>query len=216
MPDNIYGLLLFLAGIGPGYVFLRVGERREPRQARSALLEFAELFVIGAATTAAASIVVLLVGEVLDQVDLKTWLSEGRIYVINEPFPVLVTLMAILSLSYLGAWGLARLVYKGRPASIRPEFSVWFQVFHVDEEKPDVAELRFATVELKDGRRVAGYVHAYTVDPNPENRELALRKPIFAQAGPEAPRQLIPDAFLIVPSEEIVYVSVQLQVMARA
>lgn len=89
-------------------------------------------------------------------------------------------------------------------------------MFHVDEERPDVAELRFATVELKDGRRVAGYLHAYTVDPNPGNRELALRKPIFAQAGPEAPRQLIPDAFLIVPSEEIVYVSVQLQVMARA
>jgi len=211
MPDSLFGLLLFLAGIGPGYVFLRVAERREPRQAGSVLLEFAELFVIGSATTAAASVVVLLLGGATHRFDLREWLAQGRAYVVDEPTRALAAVGAILLLSYLSAWVLARVLYKGRPASIRPEFSVWFQVFHVDERDPARAALRFATVELKDGRRVGGYVYAYSVDPDTENREIALRAPIFAYAGSAGEPQLIPDEFLIIPSEQVVYVGVQVQ-----
>ena len=205
IPNSIAAVLLFLVGVGPGYVFVRVAERREPRQARSPLLEFAELFVVGAASTMICALVVLLAASWSGAVSLSTWLAEGHVYVVRHVPALAAAGLLIVIASYALAWGLARFIFRGLPASVRPEYSVWFQIFHPINPR----DLRFATVELNDGRLVAGYVHAYTVDDDASSRELALRAPIFTSTGPDGARTVTNDDFLILGADEIRYIGVQ-------
>lgn len=105
------GLILLLAGIGPGYVFVRVAERREPRIERSQLLEAAELLVVGAVLSTAAALVVLIITQATRALDLEALADNGVKYILREPIPNLTALLATLLLSYgaayvLGAGGL--------------------------------------------------------------------------------------------------------------
>jgi hypothetical protein len=187
-----------------------------PRRARSALIETAELLTVGAAITLVAAVTVLLVAQASRYMALDALAMEGSNYLRSEPVRGVVLIGSTLLLSHLAAWAAARFVYyRGSPASLRPELSVWFQVLHVHNRAQEPMDRRFVTAELRDGRRVAGYALAYTLDADAANRELALVAPIFAQRTAAEPPELIPDDYIVLSASEIVYFSVQQQSQPR-
>jgi hypothetical protein len=52
IPETLVGIIVFTAGVGPGYLFVQLAERYGPRRDRSQLEEAAELLVVGSAATA--------------------------------------------------------------------------------------------------------------------------------------------------------------------
>lgn len=67
---TLLGLLLFAASLGPGYVYLRVAELREPRQERSQLVEAAELVFAGVVASTIGSLVIVAIAEATETVDV--------------------------------------------------------------------------------------------------------------------------------------------------
>jgi Family of unknown function (DUF6338) len=205
MPTTLFGVLLFLAGIGPGYVYVRIAERREPQVRRSALLEAAGLLVIGGLTTGLAALIVLIATDATGLMNVEALIKYGTRYVASEPLPVLVAVFITLLLSYTGAIGLALIVYRGRKATVYPNRSVWWEAIGEAKNAGPV----FATLELRDGRVVDGYVHAYTIDPDTDRRDMSLQRPIFVRPSGRVDRTPLNVDYLVLPDTEIVYVSLQ-------
>jgi Family of unknown function (DUF6338) len=178
IPETVLGLLLFVGSIGPGFVWVQVAERRRPQQERTAILEAAELSFVGLACTGLSAMAVLVVVNEWRGlgVDVDALATAGDTYLLTEPLRGLGTVLAILALSFGLAYGAARLRLPSE-APILPGFSVWDQVFALAEK----GRRAYAALELRDGRRFAGYVHVWDVGTSEENRDLALQAPIKAQ-----------------------------------
>jgi len=206
IPNTLLGLLLLLlAGLGPGYVYVLVAERREPRIERSPLLEVAGLLTVGALTTGTAALTVLIFTQATGLLDVRALVENGSKYVAMELVPSLVALVVILGLSYGGAITLALAVHRGKEATLYPNRSVWWQTIGQAKTSGPV----FATVELKDGRIVDGYVSAYTIDSDAGRRDLALQRPLFVRQSGRSDRAPLDVDYIILPDSQIVYLSLQ-------
>jgi hypothetical protein len=167
MPEPLFSLVLFAASVGPGYVFLRIAERWEPRRDRTALHEAAELVVIGAVTSAVAALIVLLVGEAIGGIDADRLVADQFAYVVKEPGTSLIFLLAFLILSYGSAALLAYRLYM--PFDVRsedrklfhPNDTLWNVAFSRELPKRHAAWVRVAT---RDGRIIAGFLQAFSGD----------------------------------------------------
>jgi hypothetical protein len=206
IPDTLLGLLLFIGSIGPGYVWVRVAEVRRPQQQRTAILEAAELAFVGLLCTATAAIAVLTVAREWKWlgVDLDAFASDGGAYLIAEPTRGIGVILAILVLSFALALAAAR-VWHREAATILPGYSVWDRLFRLDDDKVAI----YAAVELRDGRRFAGYVYAWDVGAGEDDRELALHAPITVQRAGEGAVALDPRFhFLSLRRDDVVWLSV--------
>jgi hypothetical protein len=205
IPGTLLGLVAFAASLGPGYVYVRVSEKREPRHERTQLLEAAELVVIGTLASSIAALLVLSAAQALDVLNTSRLVDEGPRYILAHPPRGLGSLLVVLVVSYGGAYLAARFVHRGRQATFEPS-SMWHQVLRLATE----SNRAFATVELRDGRVISGWVFAYTALPaEPATTALALHAPIKSKATPSSEPTLIPDHFLVVRADEMVYMSVQ-------
>lgn len=181
IPNSVFGLLVIAASLGPGYLFVRIAERRNPRPARSSLLEIAELISVGGSCAAISLLVALVIAQKTGAVDLNALAKRGTDYALTHPLPVFTLLIGVLLGSYALAVVGTLVVHQGVPATLR-QHSVWHELLRrQDGYQP------FATAELRDGRVVAGPVAYYTVEEAPPDcRELVLIKPIRARAAPNA------------------------------
>lgn len=204
-PETIVGIVVLLAAIAPGFVFIRVVERREPRVERSPLLEAAELALVGGTTTATATLFLLASTRGDPSVDFRRFLLSPRLYVANRPATVVLLVLGILVLSYLLAWLLGLVLVRGRPANIHPNLSVWRAAIHDSVQSSGGA---LAAVELDDGRVVSGIVFAYTIDPDVEGRELALRRPLFARTSGVAKPTPVDADYIVIPGDKIRYLAI--------
>jgi Family of unknown function (DUF6338) len=204
IPNSVFGLLVVAASLGPGYLFVRIAELRTPRPARSALLEVAELVAVGGSCSAVALLVALLVARWTGKIDLHAFSKGGTEYTLTHPVPVFTLLLGVLAGSYLLA-AIATLVFHRKaPASLRAH-SVWHELM-----RHQAAGRPFATVELRDGRVVAGPVAYYTVEQAPPDcRELALIRPIRARGDVSSAFVDVPDDRVVVRASDIVALSVK-------
>jgi Family of unknown function (DUF6338) len=203
IPDTVLGLLLFVGSIGPGYVWVLVEERRTPREERSALLEAAELAFVGVACTGISALVVLTVVNGFDwlNVDTSRLAAEGVSYLVSEPLPGLGTLLAILGISYVIAWGGAQFKY-GRDETVVPGRNVWDEMLALGKK-----QLVYATAELRDGRCFAGFVYRWDAGSASERRGITLYAPISVRPPGGEPTSLEDIHFLSLHHDEIVWLS---------
>jgi hypothetical protein len=80
--------------------------------------------------------------------------------------------------------------------------------------RPRRDRFSYATVDLRDGRSVAGYVNEYTVDEVPaEDRELVLAQahgvPISLQRTRDEPFHAVRDRYAIIGGRDIVGLTVK-------
>lgn len=201
------GLVVLAASIGPGYVWVRVAETRVPRGARTQLLEVAELIIIGGLFSTLGFLAVL---SLAPWIDTDALADQGFDYVIRHPTRslsvVLVGLLVACAASYaLARWG----VYRNRPTIISHGESAWYGSLR---PRPDKDRLTYATVDLRDGTSIAGWVGQVTTDEVPlAERDLALiatlGKPVKIRP-PGAPRFWdSPDSAVILNGADVFCVS---------
>ena len=204
IPNTVFGLLALAASLGPGYAYIRIAERRNPRPARSALLELAELLAVGGSCTLVVLLAALPVAEETGRIDLPAFAADARHYTAEHPVPVLTVVIAILVASYGLAILAARISHRGVSASLR-QHSVWHELLR-DQE----AGKAYVTAELRDGRSVAGPVAYYTVqDVPPESREVVLIRPIQAKASPASEFKAVEDDRVVLRGSDIAVISVK-------
>ena len=198
------GLLVLAASLGPGYAYIRVAERRAPRPDRSALLEIAELVTVGGSCTAVVALFVLAGTQLTELVDLEALGRDRWEYTLEHPVRVLLLLLVVLGGSYLLAVLTALAVHRGQPASLR-HHSVWHEALGRRRD----GLVPFATVELRDGRMIAGPVAYYTIqEAPPDCRELVLTQKIVARSTAGTPFVRVPDDRVVLRASDISALSV--------
>ncbi len=207
IPDSLAGLLLFAASLGPGYVYIRVAERRAPRTERSQLLETAELLVLGALITTVVAMLVIWGAREVGLVDVNAVRREGIGYLLLHPLRGFATLGAIFLASYaLG--GLAALLVHWKKQPSQQPGTVWRDVLGEKKETHNA----WATVELRDGRFLQGQVASYTLGMSSEPRELALAAPLYQRRVRSTQVERVHNVdFLLLREEDVLYVAVEYQ-----
>lgn len=207
IPGSITGLLVFLASVGPGYLYVRVAERWRPYRERTALREAAEIVVSGSLATLIGVVVALIVSRVTRLLpDREAVIDDAGGYLVLHPARMGAALLVVLLVSYGLAYALAAYA-PGRGAKVFAD-SGWYGAF--ERNLPDGHGI-VATVELRDGRMLAGVVRAFTAESSPvDDRELMLMAsfggPMLARAADGAVTSL-PDQFVLLRGDEIRYIA---------
>ena len=203
-PDTTVGLVVFLAALGPGYVYIRVAERRRPRADRSGLLEAVELVVIGAAASTAVLLVTVWAADVVHAVNAVQLARRPHAYFHRHTLAVLALLLVVLVFAYAFAAVVALLIHRRETGSIRPEATSWYDAFW--EDRPGRTDIVVVTVELRDQRKVTGVLRSFTIGLD-DSRELGLCAPIAVQAGPRATATTTDDRFIVLREADVLAVS---------
>jgi Family of unknown function (DUF6338) len=181
IPTTAFGVVVVAAALGPGYVFVRVEERRRPRAVRSPLLETAELLLIGGlASTAAFSGVAALAAS-------AGWIDEHKLalqrsaYVLEHLSLFAGLLLLALVISYLATWVAARILFLRRPRTIEWH-SAWDEIL-----RPRSGITNYVTAGLDDSTAVAGDVLGYTAgSTHVDERELIIANPEVRARGQQS------------------------------
>jgi Family of unknown function (DUF6338) len=206
IPASLVGLVLFAATLGPGLVFVLVVERRRLRAERSQLLEAAEVLSIGAVSSGLAALAVIAIADRTGWIG-KGGLDRGRHYLIDHPVRSLTALLAAFVLSCALALAAGRIVTWRLRSTLRPGRSVWYEVF---SKRGD--NMVRVTAELRDGRRVMGFLKDYTIDMAfPAERQIALHEPIYVQRPTDLKPNRLPDRVLILQADELLYVGARFE-----
>lgn len=201
IPANLVGLTLFVLAVAPGWVWVRVAEKRQVRPDRSSLLEAAELVVTGVIFTAVAAALVAGIGNRIGWIpELRELTARGSTFAQDEPYRIGATAAIVFALSLATAYGTARLVYRGKDASLVPAGSVWRDVFGEGGKGRPI----FVSAALEDGRVVEGYLYSYSTDSEGSDRDLALQAPIYVWSGEPLQRMRAPADRTVLRAEQIV------------
>ena len=206
MPDTLLGLVVFAAGAGPGYLYVRLSQARQPRYERSTLEEAAEFIVFGALSSGLAVLLALTLGDATNLLDTSELASDPARYVATEPLRSLLSLVLVIVFSYGGVWLLTTKVLHRGEINISPGETAWYGVFH--RMLPEGHGV-YATAELRDGRAVAGLVIGYTPEPD-EPRELVLSRPVNGKLwlrDKDGKAVELPDTFIVLQGADIAAVS---------
>ncbi len=213
MANTFIGVLTVLLAVGPGYAFLRVVEPRRYRWEHSPLLELTELLIVGAASTAATMTVAVAIAAGLGEVSWRSLLRDPSAYLRVRPGPTLAIFAGAVLGSYILAHYAARFLYRD-VEPLRSPGTVWTNAVEASRDANLVDLVRGAvdppeglpvltTVELRDGRTVAGYLFDCSEEDDIGKRDLSLRAPIQVSAdGTDDFVELLAD-FIVIPSAEI-------------
>jgi hypothetical protein len=204
IPDSLLGLVLFAASLGPGYVFETVAEKRRPRPPRSTLGETIEMAVIGATFSVLAAILVLLLARETSWLEPKALADSTTIYVLRNPLRAPVAFATVFVLGYAGAAAAAHLIYRRKNPLIQPGLAPWHRVFLQD--RPGNESSVFVTVHMRDGKRIAGALGAYTLE-HAENREVALVAPIAIQEDEAQQATVARESFVVLREADVLYMT---------
>ncbi|MDQ3933929.1 MAG: DUF6338 family protein [Actinomycetota bacterium] len=205
LPDTLLGLVVFAAGAGPGYLYVRLSQVRAPRYERTALEEGVEFVVFGALASGVAVLSALALGEATGLLDTESLAKGPADYVTTEPLRSLVAFLVVISLSYgLVALITTQMLHRG-DAVIGPGETAWYAAFHKFVPKDHGV---YGTVELRDGRAVAGLVVSYTLEAD-EPREIVLSKPVDGSLWlrEDDVASPLPDTFMVIQGADVYTVS---------
>ena len=206
LPGTLLGLVVFAAAAGPGYLYVRLSRAREPRYERTSLEEAAEFVVFGALSSGFAILLTLGLAEDIGFLNSGAIRHDALAYTVAEPLRVLASLALVILISYGLVWIIAKVLLRGG-TEISPGETGWYAAFH--RMLPD-QHGAYVTVELRDGRAIAGLVVGYTPD-NDEPREILLTSPaggsLWLREEPSGPAHALPDSFIALQSPDILTVS---------
>jgi hypothetical protein len=200
IPGTLLGALFLAACLVPGFIFLRIAERRRAQPSRSNLLEAVELTGVGAATSLAAATLVLLGSRSLDLMNVSALLEDPGRYLLLHPARGLGPMLATFGLSCVLAWAAGQLLFVRRESVFHPGSTAWIEAMW--DARPSAQHLVLVTIELIDGRRVAGLVRGFTTELE-DNREITLHRPIGAQHDQRSEMVEINDDFLVLRENQI-------------
>lgn len=207
-PKDLLGFLLLVAAFSPGYIYVRIAERRHVRPPRSSLIEGVELVSIGALASSVAALIVIAVGDWTHGLDTTRLFRNAGDYAGMEPVRCLVAVIVVALIAYGLAAGAAA-VFNSRttPSTgerVVPGGTVWQQLLRTGKAEDRRVVLN---VELRDGRILTGIAHAWTAH-DAEHREIAIRRPasggtMLMREKVGAPLTPIADDFIVLREDDI-------------
>jgi Family of unknown function (DUF6338) len=209
LPGDLIGVVILLAAVAPGYVYVRVAEHYRSRPERSALLETAEVVVIGAGCTTLAAGALVGIGQWVDGIvlDTSSWIRHGNAYLRSRPDLLLRSAALALVLAFLVAYVAARVVNRGRPRHIVPGIAVRSGVFEAARRE---GKRGWVAVHLKNGTIVEGYLQAYPTG-DVEAPEIALQKPT-GLTEPDSERSIVSGVdSVVIGGDEIALITVRVE-----
>jgi len=200
--STVAGLLIFLAATGPGYVYVRIVERRRPYSERTPLRELAEIVVAG---SIASLIGVVSALSLVDFKAIELAKAPGR-YLLAHPGTARLALFIVLGVSY-GIAVLVAILRPGKGARVYPD-SAWYGM--LERELPENHGI-FVTVGVKERGAVSGGLAAFTSEPCPvDERELVIGRTANQPAKVRSPSGVVSDlqeGFVILRGADIEYVA---------
>lgn len=203
IPDSLFGLILFAASLGPGYVFEAVAEQRKPRPSRTTLGETVGMAVIGASFSVLAAIVVLLISDATSWLNSKDLADETAHYALQSPLRAPAALATVFVLGYVGAAIAAHLIHPRRMGRVQPGAVPWHHVFL--EKRPSDDSAVFVTVHMRDGKKIAGTLSAYSLE-QADNREIALIAPLALQPS-DGNAARLEESFVVLREKDVLYMT---------
>lgn len=202
VPTGAFAAAVLLALI-PGWVFLKLRERRDAALPRNGLDEVLEIFAVGLSTTGAAVLVWLLVphSALPCLLDPQTFADQGASYLSDHVRRTALTFAAIFGLALLAA-AIAAVVTGWKTKSRFARVTVWTGAFAGDGDK-----LRWIGLHLRDGRHVEGQLLAYPTGDEHERRDIALAAPIYVTDAPDRPRRLVTASRLVLNEVDVKSIS---------
>ena len=94
----------------------------------------------------------------------------------------------------------ARIVFAKRESVFEPGATTWRSLFF--DKRPPSKPLVVTTLELKDGRRLAGRIGSFTAELE-DSRELGLVGPLFASPNGRARLEPMGGDFIVLREEQI-------------
>jgi hypothetical protein len=195
IPTSLLAVVVFAASIGPGYVWVSVAETRKPRRQRTQLLELAELVIVGGLASTLSFLVVASISSWRGWLDTEAIASDGTRYLLRHPSTGLGITLAGLGLAYLGAYGIARFRYRGKPPIIEHGYSAWHRMLGHESGRS-----AYATVDLRDVDLVL----------------MAASKPIKIRASGSDEIFDSPDRAILLNGADVLSVSVSYYAATRA
>ena len=185
---TVGGVAGFFLFVGPGLLWQRLVERRQPRDDLSAFREAGQIALASVVFTSIASTIVLIGSGYLHRSalsDLEELLAEGAkasgVSPLNPVAFLAIEFMIAVTLAWLADLVLGRSWY-GKPELSRE--SAWVTVLR---SRVPPSSVPVATVSLRDGSRLRGPVEAWSHDKAIGDRELVLGRPVSRFAPPPPP-----------------------------
>lgn len=202
MPSTILGVLIFVAALGPGFVYVEIAGRRRPRQVRSPVAEGVEMAAIGATTTLLATVIVVGVADALGEVSATVLARDGIGVLSSDPWKWLAVFAGVLGLSYASAWTAAKCRYRGADDGVHePAGAGWNKA--LGEQRP-IGQQAVVVATLRDGTRVGGHPVAWTSQLC-DSRELYLGGSLAVQPTGTAEASPLDRDFVLLRESDILY-----------
>lgn len=204
IPGTLLGFVALAAALGPGYLYVQRAERHRTRPIQSQLGELVEMVVVGGVLSLVAGGIVLTFVDATGCIDTNELRADPAAYILNEPLRVFAAALIFYRLAYGGAYLMALVGYRDSPAAIRPGVTGWAHAMWVN--LPDKKSPVTVTVELKDGRRIAGGLSSFTA-ASEDNREIVLVQPPMATMKRGGHGMPMEDDFVVLREDQIAVVS---------
>ncbi len=200
--------LLALAGLLPGWLFLRLAERRGPRRDQSGLTELVELAAVGFSAVAVSCLVVagLSWTGLPGLFDVSSWASVRHAYLGDHIGAAIVSASLVPLFSCLLVLVLFLVLYRKKPADFHPGSSVWYDALG---RRPKGKQC-WVGVHRTDGSLVEGLLLSYPTDADENTREIALYGPPIRVTPAGAAGTDLPLNRVVVPESQILALTVVL------
>lgn len=200
-PSTAAGLIFLVAALSPGLVYHRALARFVQRDKRSTVIEAVELATVGAV---ASIVAVVVVGGIAEFVPAFVELGEATgnpSTLRREPWQVVVSVAAVLVLSYALAAVAGLLAARMSSDTSTPirQGSAWSGVL----AKRRDGRPAFLAVELDDGRLLEGFLRAVSVAEDPARDVIALKKPLAVTGPGRVRRKAVDTDFILIPRSMI-------------
>ena len=204
LPNAPFALLVLLALL-PGWLFIRLAERRGPRPERSSLVEFLELAAVGFSAIVVSALIVAGLSFVMHPwlFNVKAWAAERQRYLGDHLGAALVSTMCGLVLSCILVFLLYLLIYGRRSAGFKPGSSVWIDCLGNAPKN----QQNWLGIHRPDGSLIEGLLLSYPAGPDSDVREISLAKPI--RLTPKDGETFdLPIDRVVIPGDEIAAITV--------
>lgn len=207
LPDNLGAVLLLLALI-PGWIYIVQKEQYLPTPSRNGLGEILQVAAAGLAFTGLAICTWALSSGWLQTLgfgDFNEWGKTGSDYVSLYPTKSIVSIALLIAFAVALATLTSRFQRWNLPRKYNAS-STWEQTLGTGPKN----SVTWVGLETIDGQLIEGILHSFELDsPSDGSRDIALKSPIYVTD--DAPRVESPVQRVIVPSEQIRYLTVQFE-----
>jgi hypothetical protein len=196
--------LFALAALLPGWIFVRLAERRAPRPERSGLAELVELAAVGFSTVAISVLAVASLSwtRIPGLFNVRLWAILRGDYLGRHIGSALLSAVLVATVSCALAIALFFAIYRFKSKGVRPGSTVWYDALG----RTPAGKRAWVGIHRVDGSLVEGFLWSYSYTDE-ERSGIALQPPMKLTL-PGQPRGDLAIERVVIPGSQILALTV--------